>query len=306
MFPALRPARLSALVLLLSFAGSATAEADWRRVDSPNLVVIGDIDEAELRDIAARLEGFRRTFGRMLDERSTATIVPTVVVALSSDRAFAPFAPKFDGQGVQSRGLFLGTPDVNYIVVNGRNGMRVVFHEYAHLMMSNVTRAAPLWLNEGLADYYSTFEAGNEGREVRLGRPIEAYVERLREATLLPLDQFLAVHSGSAVYNNGDQRTLFYAQAWALTHFLQLGEPDRTTQLASYLRRVASGAPRGSGLARGVRFHGHHPGAARVTFPGTVSRRQICVSGCGRRLRSAIHVPCLSGCRSVPGRPADS
>lgn len=50
-------------------------------------------------------------------------------------------------------GLFIGSQDVNYIaLVNDRDdeGLRVVFHEYAHLIASNVARNLPVWIREGL------------------------------------------------------------------------------------------------------------------------------------------------------------
>jgi hypothetical protein len=141
-------------------------------------------------------------------------------------------------------GIFYGSRDVNYIAIvnDGRPGaLRVIFHEYAHLVVSNVAMNLPAWLNEGLAEHYSTYEVSRGGREALIGRPIESHLRLLGEKTLLPLDQLLAVTHASPLYNEGERRSVFYAQAWALTHMLLLGEPSRIDQLKAFIRHRHEG-----------------------------------------------------------------
>ena len=83
------------------FAGVATARAEWRRLDSPNFVVVGDVGAADLREITRRFESFREVLARVLTEKAVATAVPTVVLVFPSDRAFTPFKPKFNGKPVE-------------------------------------------------------------------------------------------------------------------------------------------------------------------------------------------------------------
>ena len=45
------------------------------------------------------------------------------------------------------------------------DALAAVFHEYAHVVIANTTRNLPMWLSEGLAEYYSTYELGKNGRE---------------------------------------------------------------------------------------------------------------------------------------------
>jgi hypothetical protein len=121
-----------ALLLLRSVITAAPCAAEWRRLDSPNFIVIGDVGASTLRDIAVKFEGFRETLGRVLSSQVTATAVPTVVVVFPSDRAFKPFMPKFEGRTVEVDGLFVPGQDVNYIGVNSSGGdeaLSVVFHE---------------------------------------------------------------------------------------------------------------------------------------------------------------------------------
>ena len=60
----------------------------------------------------------------------------------------------------------------------------------------------------------------------------------LKNTTLMPLRELKAVDHTSGVYNEGDRRGVFYAESWALMHYLMLGNPIRTTQLRDYLLRV--------------------------------------------------------------------
>jgi len=241
-----RPRWTAAALCTLCVGLAVPAAAEWRRVDSPNFVVVGDVGARELRSIAVKFEGFRETLSRVLTERATATAVPTVVIVFPSDRAFTPFKPKFEGKPIELAGLFIGRRDINYIAVvadNRQDRLRVVFHEYAHLVISNLTHTVPVWLNEGLAEYYSTYELGRGGREAMIGRPVEGHLLRLAEARLLPLDELLQVTHDSPLYNEGDRRSIFYSQSWALTHLILMGEPNRSAELSAYLARVARGAP---------------------------------------------------------------
>jgi hypothetical protein len=224
---------------------AAPAAAEWRRIDSPNFVVVGDVSARELRDLAVKFEAFRETLGRILSDRAVSTAVPTVVIVFPSGRAFAPFAPRFNGRAVEAAGLFVARPDMNYIAIvsgSGPERLQVVFHEYAHLLISNMSRRLPVWLNEGLAEFYSTFELGRGGREAVLGSPLDRHLQRLNGSQLLPLEQLLTVTHDSAMYNEGDRRSVFYGQSWALTHLLLLGQPLRTPKLLAYLDAVNGGA----------------------------------------------------------------
>jgi hypothetical protein len=237
---------LQSLAFLLCVAAPDPAGAEWRRVDSPNFVVVGEVGTRELRDMAVKFEGFRETLSRVLIEGATATPVPTVVIVFSSDRAFTPVKPRYNGKPIEAAGYFMPRQDANYIaiVADGRQDrLNIVFHEYAHLITSNTARNVPTWLSEGLAEYYSTFEVTKGGQQALLGRPVGEHLDLLREARLLSLDELLNVDSRSSLYNEGNRRSIFYAQSWALTHLILLGQPTRTKALLAYLTSVAEGTP---------------------------------------------------------------
>jgi tetratricopeptide (TPR) repeat protein len=225
----------------LTAAPNAAAPA-WLRLDTPNFTIFGSVDAPALQSIATEFERFRDAIGQLMGPSATATIIPAVVIVFPSSSAFEPFKPLYRGRAVEAQGLFVGTWDVNYIaVVRGRRDFRPIFHEYAHLMLANVAPNIPLWLGEGLAEYYSTFELADDGRQAVVGRPIQPHVRMLRTQRLLSLRELTAVQHQSPLYNEGTRRTMFYAQSWALVHYLLAGQPSRAGLVTEYIKAVEGG-----------------------------------------------------------------
>lgn len=244
------------LACLFALLVAAPAAAEWRRLDTPNFVVIGNVNPRHLRTIAVEFEGFRETLSRVLSTRATSTAVPTVVIVFSDEGSFAPFRRLYEGKPIRSAGYFHSDRDFNYITVlnDARSGgMRIIFHEYAHLVLSNIAMNLPAWLNEGLSEYYSTYEVGDGGREATIGRPVENHVRllsrvigerglqtrQLSRQSLLPLEELIQVDQSSPLYNEGQRRSVFYAQSWALTHMLMQG--PRARELAAFIGHKRDG-----------------------------------------------------------------
>ena len=224
---------------------ASPAAAEWRRIESPNFVVVGDVPARALSDVALKFEGFREALTRSLTERPTSTPVPTVIVVFPTDKAFVPFKPIPHGKPVSMSGMFVARPDINYaaVVMDGKSdALGAVFHEYAHVVIANTTRNAPMWLSEGLAEYYSTYELGKNGREGVHGRTLSHHLRRIQNTPPLKMEELMAVDRNSPLYTEKDRRSMFYAQSWALVHRMLRGEPPRTKELASYLDRVSGGA----------------------------------------------------------------
>jgi hypothetical protein len=239
--PASRPA-LAFLTLLLV---SGPAYADWKRHDSPNFVVAGDASAGDLKLMALRFEAFREALSRVLTPNATASAVPTVVLVFPSNNAFTPFKPLAIGKPRQTSSVFMSRADANYVAFArgfDPNGLRVVLHEYAHLVISDLTGTAPVWLIEGLAEFYSTLETTPDGREAVIGKPVPEHVDRLIRARRLPLNELLLVERNSPLYNEEERQSIFYAQSWALAHMILLGDQAKREQLARFLTSLAEGA----------------------------------------------------------------
>lgn len=230
---------------------SLAAPADgWTKVNSENFLLVGNADEREIRLVAARLEQFRAVFKRLLAAESHFdSIVPTTVVVFRDDAAYRPFEPLYQGRPSAVAGYFQSSPDVNYITLSAdgqraRSPYALAFHEYVHLLVRNSFPRAPLWFNEGLAEFYSTFEISDGNRKVKLGLPVKSRIQTLRRRELLPLSTLLGVDDQSPYYNEQGKREIFYAESWALVHYLLNGRtPSRRTQLLRYLDLLAAGQP---------------------------------------------------------------
>jgi len=237
------------LVLLIAHCtpGFAEAKDTWTKVRSNNFLLVGNANEKDIREVAVRLEQFRDGFARLLTGFRFNSAAATTVVVFKSNQAFDPFKPVYQGRPGNVAGYFQSGQDVNYITLTteqlANNPFRIIFHEYVHLLLHNTVRDLPLWFDEGLAEYYSTFDLADDGRKVWLGKVIPAHLQLLRDEPLLPLQTLLAVDRKSSYYNECDKNGIFYAQSWALVHYLILGnERKRQRQIGTYLQLLHAGA----------------------------------------------------------------
>lgn len=233
------------LILLISVPMPATAQTrdSWRSVRTNNLFVIGNADPEKLRQVAVWLEFFHSAFGRLVSRNVIDASVPTTVIVFRDDASFMPFKPLYQGRPANLAGFFQPGDDVNYIALSLdphlRDPFSVAFHEYVHLHMRDNIPNVPLWLNEGLAEFYGSLEFS--GNEAILGVPL-GYIRLLRSAELLPLKQLFSIDARSAHYNEQDKTGIFYGQSWALVHYLMLGGgPARQDQFKRFLSLVGRG-----------------------------------------------------------------
>lgn len=226
-----------------------SAKDTWTSVRSKNFFLIGNAGEKEIRQVAARFEQFRNVFSRLFPRMNFTSPVPTTVIVFKSDSSYKQFKPLADGKMVAVAGYFQPGSDVNYITLTtenrGPNPYSTIFHEYVHLLVNNTLgkTSVPPWFNEGIAEYYSTFDIEDD-RKVYLGNPIGYHLELLRTTQLLPLDKLFAVDYYSLERNKHDARGVFYAQSWALIHFLIQGnEGKRLPQLGTFVNLLRQQTP---------------------------------------------------------------
>ncbi len=239
-----RAAPLFAAALLIASLPN-TAWAGWSRLRTEHFVFIGDASDGAIRRVAQKLDQFREVLTRALPGAGTTSPVPTIVIVFRNDSSFRPYKPLFQGRPIELAGFFQGADDVNYIAVNGEAtepAFHTIFHEYTHFLVSNTAGNVPLWIGEGLAELYATFEERKGGAAAVLGAPDVGHVALLRHSTLMSLGELMAVDHTSPVYNEGDRRSVFYAQSWALMHYLLLGNKARMPQIRPYLDKLRDGA----------------------------------------------------------------
>jgi tetratricopeptide (TPR) repeat protein len=247
-----RVAALAPLLLMLSVPAHVVAAPKWLRLRTAHFELAGDVSEKQLKQVGLRFEQFRETFARLFPDLRQAP-TPVVILVFGSTKAYQPFMPLFNGKRVDVGGYFMSRPDVSYIslaVDGGESAYRIIFHEYTHLLVGATLADVPVWVSEGLAEYYSTFEASSDGRQATLGKIVDSHVYLLRER-FIPLRELISVRHDSSLYNEGDRRSIFYAESWALMHYFLVAGAERRTQLLKYLELYARGVPGDRAFAEG-------------------------------------------------------
>jgi tetratricopeptide (TPR) repeat protein len=241
---------LSATYLSFSLNLDSPVEAKetWTSVKSKHFYLAGNAGEKDIRKVATNLEQFREVFSRLFPRANLNSPVPIKVIVFKDRKSYLPFMPAYQGKVSEVAGYFQSGPDVNYITLTAELGQEspfsTIFHEYVHSLTNDNTFSAPPWFSEGLAEFYSTFDVTDGEKKVWLGKPISHHVYLLRENKFLPIQRLFAVDHGSPEYNERDKKGVFYAQSWALVHFLLLGNnAQRQPQFVKYLDLLAKGVP---------------------------------------------------------------
>jgi TPR repeat protein len=234
--------------LLLASAASA-AERPWTEVRSPRFQVLTDSGEKAGRDVALRFEQIRAAFSMLGSKLRLDPAQPLTVIAARDERSLRRLLPFYFEQkgGARPAGVFLRQARRMFVVLRedlaeeDDFGHSVLFHEYVHVLHSLNFRTLPVWLEEGLAEFYAHTTVQSD--RVMLGRPSPYHVALLRDRRLLPFPEFFAVGHDSPHYNESDRASLFYAQAWAVTHWLLLGDKGANRpRLGRFMELLAAGA----------------------------------------------------------------
>jgi Flp pilus assembly protein TadD len=223
------------LLAVLSSAVLAPARdkpENWVQVRSPHFLIVSNSSEKQARRVADQFERMRSVFHVVLPRLQIDPGASIVVLAIKDEKDFRALEPEAylaKGQ-LKLGGLFLRTPDKNYVLMRldaeGDHPYAVVYHEYTHLVLSKADWM-PLWMSEGLAEYYQTTEIRD--KDVSVGEPSTENVYLLRQNRMLPLATLLAVDHTSPYYHEENKGSIFYAESWALTHYIRAKDSQENT-----------------------------------------------------------------------------
>jgi hypothetical protein len=231
---------LIALVFPLLLAAHDKPQT-WIQVRSPHVTVVCNSNDKQARRIADQFERMQSVFHTLFPKIQINTLGPITVLAIKDEkdfRALEPAAYLAKGQ-IHLGGLFLRAPDKNYVLLRldaeGDHPYAVVYHEYTHLLMSKA-ESIPLWFNEGLAEFYENTDIRE--KDVALGQFSPESLFVLRQNRLLPLATLFTVDYSSPYYHEENKGSIFYAESWALMHYLQVKDyRNNTHSLMDYAQR---------------------------------------------------------------------
>ncbi len=196
--------------LILAVAARLAAEDVEAR--SPHFRVVGAPQNASTAAVSLeRLHSQLAGLGFSVPSGST----EVVLFANFSD--MQPYAPPG-----RAAGFFQQGTDASFLAVDTDSGdwLRALAHEFIHRVLQQRLTSRPEWLREGLADLLSNLQPATGG--LKLGLPVPGHLEALR--------------------SRRDPAALFYAESWAATHQVVVGQgsgltlPQRIEALPARLR----------------------------------------------------------------------
>jgi len=240
----LKPFASLVFLLAVTSSFSSSPPEQWFEVSSPHFTVITDSSDKQARHILDQFERMRWMFQTLFPKSNVDPALPIVVIAAKNQKGFQSLEPEaYLAKGQLSLdGLFLRTPDKNYVLLRldaeDEHPYATIYHEYTHLQFSDYLEWMPLWLNEGYAEFIQNTEIRN--KDVLLGEPSFDDILYLRQNRLLPLDTLFKVDASSPYYHEEQKGSVFYAESWALVHYLEVTDREKkTNRIVDYLSLVS-------------------------------------------------------------------
>ena len=223
------------IALTLVVAGLAQgADRKWVKLRSANFELFTSASERAGRRTIQEFERTRSFFGQMM-QRELSNPIPVRIVLFRSKKEYLPYRP-----GEVAAAYYLSGRDADLIVLVAGSESSVAIHEYVHLLVRHSGLQLPLWMNEGLADLYSSMR--QVGGQFVVGYADPGRVAILREEKWVPLEQVLAAGHDSRHYTEKERAGKFYAESWALTHMLNFSQEYRP-KVTELLQLLDAGTP---------------------------------------------------------------
>jgi Tfp pilus assembly protein PilF len=224
-------------------AADVYSESKWIRMQSANFQAYSSAGERDTRDALRYFEQVRDFF-LQTNKREPAHPVPVYVVIFGSEKEYAPY--RFNEFAIA---YYFGGADRDYIVLGrtGEQAAQIAVHEYVHLVARHAGLKFPPWLNEGIAELYSTVRM--QGDKALVGDLIPGRLQALFSEKWVPLSVILSAGPDSPYYNEKNKAGSLYNEGWGLVHMLQLS-PEYVAKFPAFLNTVQSGVDSAAALEK--------------------------------------------------------
>jgi len=228
-------AAFAALLPCTLASGPSDPNQGWFEVRSPHFVVSSNAGEKEARRVADQFEQIRTLFHTAFPNLRVDPAEPVLILAAKNENTMKMLLPEeWEVKGhVHPAGLYQQGEDKHYVVLQldrtGENPYHALYHEYTHTLLHLNFAGLPLWLDEGLAEFYGNSRLGE--KESQVGRIDQAHLYILGQNKPLPIETLLNVAQGSPYYSEANRASVFYAESWALVHYLMLDPEAQQRQL---------------------------------------------------------------------------
>ncbi|HKN60862.1 MAG TPA: DUF1570 domain-containing protein, partial [Candidatus Acidoferrales bacterium] len=167
------------------------------------------------------------------------------ILAVKDEQSMRELLPDYWTKGhAHPGGLFMYRMNIYFAAVQldeqSENAFETFYHEYYHSVTMPYFPNLPVWLAEGLAEFYGHTQI--DERSVGMGRPDGILLAELKSQSLIPLNVLFKVDQASPYYNEANKTSIFYAESWALTHYLMIGDRmAHRPKLLAYLKAIDEG-----------------------------------------------------------------
>ena len=249
-----RSAAALAIVVLVSSLSQAKHE-QWIEVRSAHFLVVSNAGEKQARKTALQFEEIRAVFRESIAIANAHPSPFVTVLAARDEGTMRELLPEYWVKGhTHPAGLFSDRlyqyfaavqldADTQYEPADPRvksNPFDTLYHEYYHSITMPYFPDLPVWLSEGLAEVFGHTEI--QEKYVGMGESDSLLLTELNQQPLIPLNILFKVDQSSPYYNESNRSSIFYAESWALTHYLMVGDRQAHKQLlVSYLDALDRG-----------------------------------------------------------------
>jgi tetratricopeptide (TPR) repeat protein len=231
------------------------ADEQWLRARSKHFVFVSSADERRTRGVAAELETLASALTQVDSTFSAPTATPTLIILFARHRESRPyFDVLLNKRDANASGVFVSLRDGSSMLINDgysfRGSDRAPLHELIHYLMQSGDAKAPLWLEEGIAEYFSN--ATIRSQSVSAGEPMTNHISVLRARARIPPPQLFAAARDSGIYTGASQAA-FYAESWAIVDWLVRTSANNGADFYAFVRDVSHGSTIAAALQS--RFH---------------------------------------------------
>jgi hypothetical protein len=236
------------VVCLLSiFSVTAGAhQKPWIEVRSPHFRVLTNGSHNDARHLAKEFEQMRGVFAERYPEFRLDGGAPLTIFAAVDEATAKSLEPAtWKSKGAKPAGIFHHGWEKEYVMVRldtmlEDGATQIVYHEYTHTILHRNFHWLPVWLDEGMANFYGYTRF--QQHKILVGAPPPTRYQ-MPGRSLIPIETLISADQSSAYYHDEDKIYLFYSESWALVHFLMFGpgmeRGKRLNQFTSLLQQGA-------------------------------------------------------------------
>jgi len=148
-------------ILCLVPCTAVVAEKPWIEVDSPHFRVMSNGGDNGARRIAYEFEQMRATLAARFPGARIETGAPLLIFAPTDEDTAVDLSPMMrveKKRGINVGGYFQHNWEKQFAMVrldlDTADNHQIVYHEYTHNVLHANFRWLPLWLDEGMAEFF--------------------------------------------------------------------------------------------------------------------------------------------------------